>query len=229
MIGSGLGLGLQQMQGFDPSHLGGVKAWWRADRGVVADTGVGTWKDLTGHGHDLTQGTSTRQPNLVTSASYGNQKILSATITQFLSCSTWLAAIAQPYTIFLVGDCNNSLFYAYDGVNDEASVDNSGTGWRLVSGASNFTATATTTTPAVLIVVVNGASSKIYVSQATPTTGTAGALALDQAAIFGRQDGAGTGTGHCAEAAIISRALTSQEITILNAYANRRYGITIGA
>lgn len=142
-----------------------------------ADTKVATWKDLSGNGNDFTQGTDGARPLFASSAGvaffepavdFSSNKKLQITGLN----------ISSPYTVAIVGKANTQvglytmfgrpagntglLLYATDGTH---MAPNDGTNQVAVS--------ATMTTRNTVVVVKDGASSKIRVN-GTETTGTLG-------------------------------------------------------
>jgi hypothetical protein len=79
-----------------------------------------------------------------------------------------------------------------------------------------------------MIGIFNGASSALYLSAETPTTGNAGADGRTGIVIGAAGNGTANFDGDLAEIAIYNRALTAAEIDALLSYSNR-YGIAIGA
>lgn len=229
----GLGLGFPFVRSFTPLSLGDVELWLRADRGITLVSGnISEWDDQSGKGdsnRNAAQASGPARPAFVASdATYGGSPLVSGTVNQFLSTGTWASAIPQPFTLFAVGQCDNSLCFALQGATDEASFDAS-SGWRALANGTGITVAATTTNPAVLIGVFNGASSSLRVSRATKSTGSVGTSSVDIMGLLGAPSGGGTGNAKLAEIALISRALSDADAALLNAYASTRYGITIGS
>lgn len=229
--------------GFLPMSLAGCRAWLRADLGVTADANlnVSSWRDLTGHGFDATQATSTRQPLVATGATLvgGRPAVVFDASTagqeKILTLGASLAGLASGH-VFVIhkrasqtpGTAARAGFWTMGSSADAAHVpytdskvwDDCGATVRKDCGAL----TATLTSPSCYEVrsasgawqnLINGTS---QFSTATNTVGFASAPALGGNASVGSYfDGA------IAELVVYDRVLSANERAVLVAYFKGRY------
>jgi len=236
MIGIGIGPGFGGSLPFSPRNISGLALWLRADKGVTIATGVSSWADQSGNGNTATQATGSAQPTRNASdASYNNQATLSfaSAASQFLATGA-TPSLSQPFSIVVVG--NDSGAAAIQALADDKAATlyfaNNGSGHYYLSGGLNVTTNAAASnTPKVLIATINGASTTIRLSAATPdVTGNIGAATLTGVSIGCIGNGvSGFLNGKIAEVAVYSKALSVAEVAAINNYANKRYGISIGA
>lgn len=160
-------------------------------------SGLTLWLDAT----DLTQGAgivtamNNKQGGTDPTISGGEEPSYNATNANYNNRPTWkcdagggtkvirAAAAAHglttgPYTVVIVGQCSDSGIAMGTPSGNTVVSGGGGTGnkWQASSDASNYLASASgiANAPSVVVVVVNGASSKVYVSSHTPTLGTMG-------------------------------------------------------
>ncbi len=201
-----------------PPAISGLAAYYSADVVTLTSSKVSTWPDQSGVGdaaRDATQATAGNRPTVnATDAAYGNQPTLSFS-SAFLVTGTWSAALAQAFTIIVVGevpvDVGGHAFF--DGIDlvSRALVwcppGNAGVGVNLFAG-STLSSAAFAAGPHVFAFVFNGATSKIYIGNAT-TANASGA--------GGAQGVAGLSIGVLADAA--TGILGAGKIATLLAYA----------
>lgn len=226
---------------WSPKSISGLKLWLRADLGITIGTGVSAWADQSGTGDankNVTQAVAGQQPAYTAAdAAYNNKSTLTfvTASSQYLASGTWAAALAQPYTWFVVGNQgaltgSAQCFIEGDisGANRSLLYDNAGA-LEHFAGAS-LTGVARGTAAMVFGGDGNGGSSTIYKSAitaaATGNAGTNGITATTIAATFG--GGSAFLGGKIAEVVIYSGVLSTANRTTLLNYFGTRYGITIG-
>lgn len=221
-----------------PQGISGLAAWYRADMGITIGTGVSAWADQSGSGDsnkNAVQATGSKQPTLnAVDVAYNNQPTLSflASALQNLRTGTW---VTQPtlQTVIWVGNFDGaaSLEYVLDGLTvNTLAIENNAVSNNIVARAATaISAAATNANPAVVVAIFNGASSKLYVSANTPTTGSITAVTLAGLSIGMAGNVGAYQNGKTAEIIVYNRALSSSEVFSLNAYCHTRYGIAIGA
>lgn len=119
-----------------------------------------------------------------TDANYANRPTWSCTTgsTKVIRFGTSHGLTSGAFTVVIVGACSsagsNFAMGGHSGNTWIAGGGGSGDKWQMSSDAAAHTVVSTVTsiTPAVAIFVFNGASSKMYVNAATPSTGNAGTL-----------------------------------------------------
>lgn len=229
---------------FLPTNLAGMVAWYRADLGV-SDSGGGTasaWANqIPGDPNtNLVQPAGAQQPFIqAASAAYNNQAVLvfDGTVTNMPSAAAWAAPLAQPFTIFAVGDNGNL------GANDVCIVDTLvGGGERALYaftdipgayfGAAVNNAGKSWSNPNALVATIDGVSSNEFFSSKTATAtgnlGAGGITGLMAGAYYGAP-AAGTYNwfGSIAEIGVYNRILTAPEVSQLLDYLGTRYAIAI--
>jgi hypothetical protein len=228
--------------GFLPTEIAGCVFWVRADRGITLGTGLGVsaWVDQSGTGDvkkNLLQATAIKQPTFIpVTASYNFKPTLSfpSASAQYVQSVAWSAALVQPATAVIVGNCTQDttrvLFDGIDGTNRLDQFVTPGF-WNVSSngGATEISvATATAGSPSVFVGIYNGASSKAYKSAQTPSSGSVGANGLAGLTIGAAFDGTVPMLGNAAEMIIYNRVLSQSEVNQILAYGGSRYSIAIG-
>jgi hypothetical protein len=235
---------------FTPPSIAGLTAWYRADLGITIGTGVSAWADQSGTGDankNVTQGTAANQPTFNASdGAYNSKPTLSFDDTNdVLISGLWSSSLAQPSTIYLVGNTNggDAEYMFARAANAHLGVeiwgrDNTGSGGTLGSlaaGCSGGQIVSTSgsapvlSSPSVIAVVVNGVSSNGYVNSFN-TTFCSGNLGTDplQSLRFGsRSDDLAFLGGKIAECVIYSGAHDVSTRTTVMSYLGSRYGISI--
>jgi hypothetical protein len=210
------------------------RLWLRADLAVTGTSTVDKWAD-SGPKDDANKdciGNGATRPALTASWTNGRPAI-TFTVAQKLRSGTWAAAITQPFTVYLVGRSNSAIasVYAFDDLTDppQTAIYDGIASPAMYAGAGPLNGSGNLEVPCGVICVFNGASSKFYLSQATPASGNAGTNVFSGTSI-GNYAAGGTFAGwDIAEVAVYSGAPTSGDITTLNNNTHARYGITIGA
>ncbi len=168
-----------------PPAITGLAAYYSADVVTLTSSKVSTWPDQSGNGdsaRNATQATAGNRPTVnAADAAYGNRPTLSF-VGAFLATGTWSAALSQPMTILVAGefptDTGGHAFF--DGVDFVSRAlawcppGNAGVGVTISAG-TGLASAAFAAGPHVFAFVFNGASSKIYVDNAT--TASASGLA----------------------------------------------------
>jgi len=148
-------------------------AWLRAEQGVSLVSGaVAAWGDQSGNGRHFSQGSAPNRFGYSASdAAYNGSPVLLGTGSSYLDAiASW--AIAQPFTVYLVGESGNSADW-------KTIIDDTGASPRSVvradptemasmyAGAANITSATLFNTPSIVCAVFNGASSALYVRSTT--------------------------------------------------------------
>lgn len=179
----------QRYRPWFPRDLPGVAAYYSAEVATLVAGAVSSWTDTGGSGdaaRNATQTTAGLRPTLTASdVAYGKRPVLAFGAAAFLQTGVWSVALAQPSTIYVVGEAPTDLLghTFLDGIvgGAQQSVISTagfpGTFLTEFAGAFLF-AGGLATGPRVMCVVFAGASSAIYVGDATTpaTTGNAGAM-----------------------------------------------------
>lgn len=197
--------------GFDPRAISGLSMWQRADLGITLNySRVSKWADQSGYGNDLTA-IDPNQPTYTKSDAANGRPALLFTGAQKMS--TGNITISQPNTIFLIARL--SVLTGNPGLFDDATnrqigyVSNAGTTWSMDAGATLTGGTPDTNVHAMAF-VFNGATSSLYIDNATAPvmTGNAGNNLGSGGYILGTQS-TGYATGAIYEHALYNRALTA--------------------
>jgi hypothetical protein len=226
-IAAGIGIpGDAQAGQFSPMQLPGAILWVRADQGITIATGVSQWNDLSGSGHNLTQGTGANQPTFVASAKNGFPGV------QFNGTSHSLSATftrAEPHTVIATAQITSASGGLYDGitvnrdrhfkVNATTVTDGDGL------GGMSFATTEQNNWHA-NIDIFNGASSSFRLEDNVVNNGNSGPPITPDGFVLGGLGGP-SNFAACtvAEVIIYSRALTATEIAIVIAYMKSRYAL----
>ncbi len=229
--------GLTSFQGaysgaVDPP-LTGLDARWRADTGVTeAGTGVSSWVDMISS-FDMVQGTDANRPALVTGVINGQPVVrFTQANTDFLTQATGPTGQAQPYTIAAVakktatGVVQWVLTAAGNNTFRNLGVDSDGTAI-MFAGSTFDTADAIDTNFHAWVGIFNGASSELFLDNASLGTGDASTGASTTGFTVGGGNNAGSDPfgGDIAEVLFYDHALDASERTALDTYVAARYGI----
>lgn len=231
-LGLGFGGGGVTTAAFSPISVANNKAWYRGDLGAS----VSAWLDQSGTGDsnkNAAQGTGGIQPSLAASAAFNNQQTFTFTGTDQMPTGTWAVALAQPFTVMLVGRSlsNVGSNYAFDNLSDPTQCAVNNSAGTLQAFTTAILAPANDPLVASIIFVeFNGASSKMYVNAHTAVaTGAIGAAGMSGVR-FGNYAGGGAfANWDIAEWAAWSGIVSAGDRTLLEAYASARYAITVGA
>jgi hypothetical protein len=214
-----------------------LAAWYRADDPTITKAlgKVSVWPDKGPSGdanRNCVQATGARQPSFVEhDPDFAGQPSVDATAggnIQLRSPGDWTIPINQPYTVFLVGKIDPGGTILFDGKNTDNNLiyDNANGKWDVFNGATLNTGISRVP-PAVCVFIVNGVTSRAYISRSAPVVGDAGALNVsNRITLFGDNSGAFSG-GKLAELAIWPGAITEAEAQALLVYGSGRYGIEL--
>jgi hypothetical protein len=233
---------------FLPTNVPGLELWLRSDKGVTLSGSMVTgWADQSGTGDtnkNMVGGGGSANPTYNTSdSSYNNYPSINFAdaSSQFMNSGTWTTSIAQPYTIFVVGNDDGTsgagaeVFVGGATVTNPWFYNNAGL-YSLLAGGTDFTSISATGIPEVFRGEYNGSSSTLSVSKTTPnTSGTVGAGSI----------GAGTsgvwlGTdeqyesshflnGKIVEVIVYNSILSSSNVALVQNYLSARYAIAISS
>lgn len=225
------------------SSLGDLSphSWFKAD-GTVLEAisgsdaaedgdGVERWSDASGNGRHADQATSSKRPTYQTNEYNGLPCIRFDGTDDFLRTAAFTQD-DQPSTLIAVAKSGQSSSSgAVYVVGAQASgkrnqVLQDGSRW-IANAGSNLNAalgSVNTSKLQVLVVVFNGASSKIRVD-ATETTGNPGAEGTTGHTLGANQFGTGLFLGDICEVAFFSGELTSTNITDTEAHLNEKWGL----
>ena len=247
-LGSRVGLGVRAgcPRTWVPPDIGGLRAWYRA-------------RDVTKDGSNRVSASTNQvvpQPNLVQAAG-GRQPLWQASDAELngqqsmlldaargdkLHSTTFAAPFTVPTTWFAVGHLRtynaavNSCVMAQDisGGGDGPNIyfDKTSGTIRAWSGTALVGPVVAADTAFVVVAVLNGASSKLYFSALTPTTGTTGSTAVGDQFIIGSHpafDGAWPFDGSIVEAGMFDGALSQANAELILNWGGALAGVSIGA
>lgn len=226
--------------------FGSALKWWlRADLGVtVVGSGVDTWADQSGVGdanQDARQTTDgNRPPYNASDAGYNGQATLSFDgATKFMATGTWTTGVAQPYTVFVVGNDSGAVsaqIYVEggsdgSGTNRAISFYNNAANYETFAGVSLAAGGGISNAKRAGGAVVNGASSALYNSAKTPVaSGNAGTNTPFKFGWIGQSFAASARlNGKMAEVVLLSGAAAASQLNALLDYFGARYAFAIGA
>jgi hypothetical protein len=221
-IGLSLGITAPQFVGsaWSPLSIASVRDWWRISNTAL---GGGTLAGVAGEAGnlDLAQATPSAQPT--TGATIGTNAIKAVTFngtSQFLAVAETLS---QPFTLAAIVQATSATaqqaLWDFDGSTNRNwfGVQASNT-YRLDCGTfANFSA-ATDTNAHVLIVEVNGASSKLYIDGTLAASTSAGSNGITALRLGLRGDDSVGWQGKVSDCALFSAALATDDRTSLNSY-----------
>lgn len=224
---------------FLPSNLAGLAAWYRADLLLTQVAGkVSGWGDSSGSGdanRNLIQLAPALQPSYTASdAAYNNHPsvtFVSAAAQTLQPTGRWSAALAQPFSLYIVGNSDGSPapqnLTGEPGGRVQVVDNNGGAGVNLYAGAFLNAGLENTAAPRIVAANFNGATSKVYQSALTAAaTGPTGAYGCSRVAI---SDTAVAGlNGKIVEAIYYSRTLSAAEHQRVMTYLGTRYAIAVG-
>lgn len=206
--------------------------WFKADAGVLeaisgsdaAEDGdtVERWEDQSGNGRHADQATSSKRPIYHTNVLNGLPGVIADGVDDWLTTAGF-TSVAAPYTYVVVCRAN------YTGVNRHVLTGGGTTrvrtnagNWELAAGAT-ITDGPPDTDPAIIIGVVNGASSKLRVN-GDEDTGNAGTNAAAALNLFSNSVGTNQfWNDYIFEVGFFDYELTSTNITDAEAHLNSKW------
>ena len=210
----------------------GATAWFDAsDPYTIIETSgsVSEWRDKSGNGYDLTQGTGTAQPTT------GTRTLNGLNVLDFDGSSDYLqgafgGTLSQPNTIFAVfqNDAASPADYIYDGddgTNRHAFYLSSNK-YNLFAGGNPNGGTIDTD-PHISKAVFNGAGSSLFIDGSSVFTGSVGTQSMDGITVGARYNGANFLDGAIAELIVVDGTLTADEISRVENYLANKWGITL--
>lgn len=236
---------------FLPTDLGGLELWLRSDRGVtLSGSEVTAWADQSGTGDsnkNMTGAGGSANPTYNSSdSSYNHYPSVNfaGASSQYMNSTTWATTIAQPYTMFIVGNDDGTAttqVFVGGATNTQPWFFVDGSVYAIVAGYSGgsgvLDSTITNTVvPKVFRAEFNGSSSTVSVSTATSNvTGSVNAASV----------GAGTGgvylgvdaeyesghwlNGKIVEVIVYNSILSAMNVALVQNYLGSKYNITIGS
>lgn len=219
---------------FSPLSDSGLKAWY--DMAMGATTGGGfitAIADQSGTGDankNLTKAGGAGSVTYTASdAAYNNKSTLTLIGSgERFDGGLWAASLAQPFTIYAVGQATTGRIY--DGVagNRVILVNNAGP-WAIYGGAGFLNAPASTAAnPAKICGVYNGVSSAIYTDATFNTPAATGSIGTDTLTRLSLGDmfgGAGALNGKIAAVIVSAGAHNAALRAQYAAYLSTRFGL----
>lgn len=218
--------------GFIPTQMNGCVLWVRADQGIIMQTGVSEWKDLSGQGNHLFESLTGNQPGyILADPAYNGQSTLTSLFASNTAMSSLTTVVLpQPYTWFCVGENDDSTHQGgFVGSTTAAGVVYQASPSQEVAiyaGSTVFGGSTPVASKCCIAAVFNGTNSAAYVnaSNAPQVTGSAGSTGISSnLAIFGASGAPNTMTGKLAEAVLYQGALTQPQISFVFQYFAARY------
>lgn len=192
-----------------------------------------TWVDKFGTGHNPTQATAGFRPvNTANQQAGKNGMVFTAANTTWLASASF-TALSQPCTTYVVAKITPSTIgYFVDGItsgNRNAVFKNS-TNYNLFGGSATLgTGALNNANPHIQTSIFNGATSSIYMDNASSASGTTGSNTITGYTIGSRWDqNAGNYVdGVIFEILIFTGAHTVAQVTYMNRYLSNKWGVSI--
>jgi hypothetical protein len=195
------------------------------------------WNGVADTSKNATQATDARRPTInLADGAYGSRNTLSftgASTIQLLQSGAWTTGLSQPCTQYVVCSGSNKVSQrlATDGIgaaNRNAVYYTSGGLGSVFAGSTVSGAAIDDDVSRVLCGVFNGASSAIYLSNAsTGTTGNAGAQTLTGITVGSDYAITQGWNGKIAAVLVYSGAHTTAQRQLIMGYLGAQYGITV--
>lgn len=223
----------------NPKSISGLSAWWQADDVILSGSKITQFNDKSGNNRHMSSSNTTYQLTQSIDSAYNNKiiAITNGSANQVYTCASF--TVAQPFTIFAVGDVNGTL-----GADYETFIDSANAGTRVImrtdlnfnfivyAGNTNVTLRTynSKTNPSIAWCEYNGASTKGNVNLSAATSLLMpGTNSLTQPQLFVgngnsyyMRDGAKFGT-----LLIYNRTLTATERKKVMSYFASYYNIRI--
>ena len=216
-----------------PTDLPGynLRLWLdAADASTITESGglVSQWDDKSGNGNDAAQGTGSAQPEYSVRQQNG-LATLEFNGSKYLTTSAFSSALAQPNTIFIVSKrdavvADDYLIDGLTGTDRHASLVSGAGKYQLFAGAG-LEGGAINTVAEMQTIIINGASTKLYINGALNASGTEGAHSLDGLTIGAAYGLWGKLDGFIAEILIYDRLLSASEIAATESSLNNKWGL----
>lgn len=224
---------------FLPTQVSGCVLWLHADFGVTVSDAVDSWADHSGSADankTCTQAGATRPTFVSSVAGLNNKSALLFTGSQKLVSGVWASALAQPFTVFLVGKGNAAgsgddyMFDGKDAVNQTAIEYNQASAILNKVDGSTISVSVAAGTALVACGEFNGNSGKLFVNSRTAGATNGGTNGLTGTTI-GNYAGGGAFSwdGHIRHVLIYSKILSTSERNAVLDYLGGDAGITIAA
>lgn len=215
---------------FDPSTIAGLKLWVKADAGTSTTTdgvAVSQWNDQSSSAWHLTQGTGANQPLYKTAIQNSLPGILfDGSNDSMVNTSV---SVAQPDTIFIV--CKNTesggvLRALFDGATTRQHIYRQTDDAMHVYASNDNTTTFTfgTTNAHQISLVLNGASSGLWVDAAAFAVGNPGANSLVSFLLGTNSVASSWWKGYVFEFLIYNSSLSTTDRQNVEAYLKTRWG-----
>lgn len=194
------------------------------DAAEPGDT-IALWQDKSGNGNHLSQVTAARRPTWD-----GSKVVLDGTDDRVVRSTLVAGALAQPYTIVVVGTiAPDSAVLVANGSGSSVTLQRAtgATAYRGTAGALlNGTAPIALTTRTALTFEVNGATSRLFQNAAqVGSTGNGGANALNGLTVGCSSAGASFVNGEACEVLVFGATLTDGQRDSLQAYLAAKWSL----
>jgi hypothetical protein len=231
-------------QRFDPSKLPGLQLWLRADRGLYQDSAlttpavadgdpVGGWKDQSGQGRHATQATAAARPTLVLGPTGlgGQRALLFDGVDDQLLLGDLSAGFPSAGTLFYLyaqggGTGRFTVFDHNNGANNSLTRFDGAGYFGMWRTARIDTYPASMGATQIVTVVSSSSLYQVYKNNTAQTAQAASYQAGTNYRIV-PSVGGNVFVGHLPEILAYSRQLTGTEISQVNRYLGRRYGIVV--
>lgn len=234
-------------QGFTPVGIPGCVLWLRADSVSGANgSSVASWADESGSGYSAAQGTASKQPTLRTNVLNGKPVLRFDGVDDFLSIADFACVcriavfvvakftVAKPMQIEQSATANsNPGFFFYGDLSGPVKIARAGgigmsvagtDDWMGASFASvNFNFTGTVTGSGTDLYRKNGAAGNNGTTG--NTLGATDTTVTDTLYICSRAGTSAFSDGDLAEIIVYNNALTSAQVSAVEAYLNGKYAI----
>jgi hypothetical protein len=219
----------------------GPGAWTMNSTKVATAVSRHAWNGVADTNKNVTQATDGNRPTInVADSAFGGRNTLSFSYAaaQLLRSATLTAAIAAPQTVYAVALSTGTTADIHRITNfDAVGTTNKGTLYQAITtglgvarGSTNLVNSTTNVSDGVARVycgVFNGASSGLYLSNATTGwTGTTGSDSFDSISIGGLVSSQ-TWDGKIATVLVYSGVHTTAQRQLIMGYLGARYGITV--
>jgi hypothetical protein len=231
---------LPSMSGVLPTELANLENWYRSDLGITLNgSTVSAWADQSGNGRHATNGVAGRQPTYTTAAGLrglptllfdGGDILSTAAFNMPRAMTLFVVMGALTSRGMMVEHGNGDGFYCYAAGNAAAAVfGTTGIGYHRAFQNPPTTWAPANSHIAVVYDEVNPPKLRAADAEITPTStdGVAQAAQVRSKSLF---IGARSGlliphNGQISEIILYSRALAPAEISVIELYLFKRYGV----